>query len=62
MPDKCAVIGHEMGASVAAEFSAINPHYVSSLTMINPTMIEDSTPEERIYRRLTTTHNVDLWH
>lgn len=53
--DKCAVIGHEMGASVAAEFSATNPQYVSSLTMINPTMIEDSTPEERIYRRYSET-------
>lgn len=53
--DKCAVIGHEMGASVAAEFSATNPDYVSSLTMINPTMIEDSTPEERIYRRYSET-------
>lgn len=48
--EQCAVIGHEMGASVAAGLAAQYPEMVSSLTLVNPTILEDMLPVDRLYK------------
>lgn len=48
--DHCSFIGHEMGASIAATIAARNPDMVKSLTLINPTLLNDMFPGERLYR------------
>ncbi|MEJ7488164.1 alpha/beta hydrolase, partial [Staphylococcus pasteuri] len=37
--DQCALIGHEMGASIAVGFAAEHPEMVSALTLVNPTLL-----------------------
>lgn len=52
---RCAVIGHEMGASVGTELASNYPELVTSLTMVNPTMLEDKSPSERLYQKYAET-------
>ncbi|MGS0667071.1 alpha/beta fold hydrolase [Staphylococcus arlettae] len=51
----CALIGHEMGASVSAELASKYPELVTSVTMVNPTMLEDKSPSERLYQKYAET-------
>src|SRR5699024_11365541 len=48
---ECSIIAHELGGSIAALFATQYPETVSSLTMVNPTLLNDITPEERLYRK-----------
>ncbi|MCU5746888.1 alpha/beta hydrolase [Staphylococcus sp. SQ8-PEA] len=48
--DECAIIGHELGGSVAVAFAAEYPETVTSLNLVNPTILEDDLPSERLYR------------
>ncbi|MEB6297390.1 alpha/beta hydrolase [Staphylococcus xylosus] len=48
---QCSFIGHELGASVAVSFASLYPDMTSSLTLINPTLLSDMSPEERLYRK-----------
>ncbi|MBO1222144.1 MULTISPECIES: alpha/beta fold hydrolase [Staphylococcus] len=48
---ECSIIAHELGGSIAALFTAQYPDVVTSLTMVNPTLLNDITPEERLYRK-----------
>ncbi|MCE5038518.1 alpha/beta fold hydrolase [Staphylococcus auricularis] len=49
--DRCALLGHEMGASIAVEFAATYPDIVDALTLVNPTTLEDMSTSERLYRK-----------
>ena len=49
--NECSIIAHELGGSIAALFATQYPELVSSLTMVNPTLLNDITPEERLYRK-----------
>lgn len=48
---QCAFIGHELGGSVAVSFASLYPDMTNSLTLINPTLLSDMSPEERLYRK-----------
>ncbi|HLR20267.1 MAG TPA: alpha/beta hydrolase [Staphylococcus sp.] len=49
--DECSLIGHELGGSVAASFVAQYPETVMTLMLVNPTLLNDRSPEERLYRK-----------
>ncbi|MEB7462215.1 alpha/beta hydrolase [Staphylococcus succinus] len=49
--EQCAFIGHEMGASIAVSIAAEFPTLATSLTLVNPTMLNDMNPAERLYRK-----------
>ncbi|MCG7339342.1 alpha/beta hydrolase [Staphylococcus sp. ACRSN] len=49
--DQCAIIGHEMGASIAVGFAAQYPKIATALTLINPTLLNDMNPAERLYKK-----------
>lgn len=49
--DRCALLGHEMGASIAVEFAATYPDIVDAMTLVNPTTLEDMSTSERLYRK-----------
>lgn len=49
--DQCALIGHEMGASIAVGFAAEHPEMVSALTLVNPTLLNDMDPSERLFKK-----------
>lgn len=48
---ECSLIGHELGGSVAASFVAQYPDMATTLTLVNPTLLNEITPEERLYRK-----------
>ncbi|SCS23683.1 alpha/beta fold hydrolase [Staphylococcus caeli] len=48
---RASFIGHELGGSIAASFASLYPDMSDSITLINPTLLNDMTPEERLYRR-----------
>ena len=57
--DQAAMIGHELGAMIAADMSIRYPGYVSSITLVNPTSIEGELPEERLFRKYA--HKIRNW-
>lgn len=57
--DDCAIIGHELGASVAVAFAAQYPDMVTSLNLVNPTILEDSLPADRLYEHYA--HKIRNW-
>ncbi|WP_270892713.1 alpha/beta fold hydrolase [Staphylococcus saprophyticus] len=48
---QASLIGHELGGSVASAFAAMYPEMADSITLVNPTLLNDMSPEERLYRR-----------
>ncbi|MDG0842853.1 alpha/beta hydrolase [Staphylococcus equorum] len=48
---ECSFIGHELGGSVAVSFVAQYPEMATTLTLVNPTLLNEITPEERLYRK-----------
>ena len=48
---ECSLIGHELGGSVAASFVAQYSEMATTLTLVNPTLLNEITPEERLYRK-----------
>lgn len=48
---QASLIGHELGGSVACAFAAMYPEMADSVTLVNPTLLDDMSPEERLYRK-----------
>ena len=49
--EQAAFIGHELGANIIADLAVRYPEYCSSLTLVNPTLIEGELPAERLFRK-----------